>query len=111
MNCAVPSDNLPGLVLNKASNAVSESIKKLERIIREKGAVRAGKGFTLFMSNEDKNDIIKIVKSLEFLVVLIDGDTEAVIKETKKFKTVHFLLLCLYRVWLLQWYNLWFLQW
>ena len=93
MNCAVPSDNLPGLVLNKASNAVSEAIKKLERIIREKGAVRAGKGFTLFMSNEDKNDIIKIVKSLEFLVVLIDGDTEAVTKETKKFKTVHFLLL------------------
>ena len=31
----------------------------------EKRAVRAGKGLTLFISNEDMNDIIKIIKSLE----------------------------------------------
>ena len=30
-----------------------------------RGAVRAGKGFTLFISNEDMHDIIKIAKSLE----------------------------------------------
>ena len=31
----------------------------------EKEAVRVGKGFTLFISNEDMNDIIKVIKSLE----------------------------------------------
>ena len=30
-----------------------------------KGAVRAANGFTLFISNEDINDIVKIIKSLE----------------------------------------------
>ena len=30
-----------------------------------KGAFRAGQGFTLFISNEDLNDIIKIIKSFE----------------------------------------------
>ena len=52
-------DNLPGLVSNLPSNAMNE----LERKISRKGAVRAGKGFTLFTSNEDMNDIIKIIKS------------------------------------------------
>ena len=45
-------DNLPGLVSNLAW--------KFERKIRGKGAARSGKGFTLFISNEDMNDIIKI---------------------------------------------------
>ena len=44
----------------------------------EKGAVRAGKRFTLFISNEDMNDIIKIIKSLEDSGVLLDGVTETV---------------------------------
>ena len=35
--------------------------------------MRAGKGFTLFISNEGMNDIMKIIKSLEDLHVLIDG--------------------------------------
>ena len=52
-------DNLPGLVSNLPSNAMNE----IERKISRKGAVRAGKGFTLFISNEDMNDIIKIIKS------------------------------------------------
>ena len=73
-------DNLPGLVSNLASNAIN----KFERKIREKGAVRAGKGFTLFISNEDMNDIIKIIKSLEDSNVLIDGITETVKHEIKK---------------------------
>ena len=49
----VARDNLPGLVSNFTSNAIN----KFERKISGKGAVRAGKGFTLFTSNED---IIKI---------------------------------------------------
>ena len=40
--------------------------------------MRAGKGFTLLISNKDMNDIIKIVKSLKDLGVLIDGVTETV---------------------------------
>ena len=47
-NIAIPSarDNLPGLV----SNSISNAINKFERKISEKGAVRAEKGFTLFIS-------------------------------------------------------------
>ena len=41
-----------------------------------KGAVTAEKGFALFMWNEDKNDIIKIIKSLVNSGVLIDGVTD-----------------------------------
>ena len=40
--------------------------------------MRVGKGFTLFISIEDMNDIIKIIKSLADLGVLIDGITETV---------------------------------
>ena len=43
-----------------------------------KGTVRAGKEFTLFISNEDVDDVIRIVKSLEDSETLIDGVTEAV---------------------------------
>ena len=64
--------NLPGFVSNLTSNAVN----KTERKISGKGAVRAGKGFTIFNLNEDMNDVIKIIKSLEELGVLIDGVSE-----------------------------------
>ena len=43
----------------------------------------AGKGFNLFIPNEDINDIIKIIKSLEDLGILIDRVTEAVKHEMK----------------------------
>ena len=46
--------------------------------------MRAGKGLTLFFSNEDINDIIKIIKSLEDSDVLIDGITETVKHEIEK---------------------------
>ena len=65
-------NNLPGLVSNLTSNAVN----KTERKISGKGAVRAGKGFTILNLNEDMNDVIKIIKSLEELGVLIDGVSE-----------------------------------
>ena len=73
-------DNLPGLVSNLTSNAR----KKLEWKISEKEAIRAGKRFTLFISNENMNNITKITKSLEDLSVLIERVTESVKNETKK---------------------------
>ena len=69
-------DNLPGLVSNLASNAIN----KFERKISRKGAVRAGKEFNLFISNE----IIKIIKSLEDSGVLIGRVTETVKHAMKK---------------------------
>ena len=49
-----------------------------------KGAVRAGNGFTLFISNEDINDINKIIKSLEDSGVLIDRVTKTLKHKIKK---------------------------
>ena len=80
-------DDLLGLVNNLASNAIN----KFERKINGKGAVRAGKGFTLFILNEDMTGIIKILKSLEDLGLLIDGVIETVNHEMKINKTVDFL--------------------
>ena len=65
---------MPGLVRSLTSNAIN----KFERKISGKGVVRAGKRFTLFTSNEDMNDFIKIKKSLEDSGKLIDGVTETV---------------------------------
>ena len=82
-------NNLSGLVSNLDSNA----IKKFGRKISGRGTVRAGKGFNLFISNEDMNDIIKIIKLLEDLGVLIDGVTETAKREIKN-KKEDFLELC-----------------
>ena len=56
-NNAIPlaRDNLPGLV----SNLTANSINKFEIKISGKRAVRARKIFTLFISNEYMNDILK----------------------------------------------------
>ena len=54
-------DVLPKL----ATKTTSSVLDKLERKISGKGAVRAEKGFTLFISNEDVDDIFKIVESLK----------------------------------------------
>ena len=40
-------------------------MNRFERKISEKGVVRAGKVFTLFISNKNMNDIIKITKPLD----------------------------------------------
>ena len=79
---------MPVLIHNLTSSAIKSDSK-----INTKGAVRAGKGFTLFISNEDINDIIKIIKSLEDSGVLIDGGTE-IVKDKRKSKKVDFLELC-----------------
>ena len=73
-------DNLPGLL----NNLTSSAINKFDRKMNVKGAVRAGKRFTLFISNEDLNDITKIIKLLEDSGVLIDGVTETVKDEIEK---------------------------
>ena len=83
-------DNLAGLV----SSITSNTINKFEKEVNGKGDVRAVKGFTLFISNEDMNDIIKIIKSLEDSRVLIYGVTETVKHEIKKNKKVDLLVLC-----------------
>ena len=76
-------ENLPGLISNLASNATLNVIDRFRRKISEKRPVIAEKGFTLFILNEDINDIIRIIKSLEDSSVLIDGVTETVKDETK----------------------------
>ena len=68
-------------------------MKKFQRKIDGKGAVGAGKGFVLFILNEDMSDIIKIIKSLGYSNVLIDGITES-LKTEKKNKNVDFFLHC-----------------
>ena len=60
-NIAIPlaRDNL----LRRVSNLTSSARNKLDRKISGKWAVRVGKGFALFISNEeDMNDVIKIWK-------------------------------------------------
>ena len=81
-NVAIPltKDNLPGLLSNLTSNAIN----KFDRKISGEGAVRAGKGSTLFILNENMNDIFKTIKSLKDSGVLIDGVTETVKDEIKK---------------------------
>ena len=75
-------------------NLTLNAIIKFQKKISRKGAVRAGKGFTLFILNEDMNDIIKTIKPLEDSGVLIDGVTETAKHEIKK-KQANFLELFL----------------
>ena len=77
---SLAGDKLHGSVSNLASNVIN----KFERNTRGKGAVRAGKWFTLFILNEDMHDIIKIIKSFEDSNVLSDGITETVKHEIQK---------------------------
>ena len=66
----------------KSANEGTLSIwDKSYRKISEKGAVRPGKRFALFISNNEINDIIKVVESLEKLDLLINGATETVKQE------------------------------
>ena len=58
--------------------------KKKKKKNPGKGAARAGKGFTLFISNEDMSNVIKIIKPLEDSNVLINSITETVKHKIKK---------------------------
>ena len=84
---ALARDKLLGLV----SHLTSSGIKKIDRKITGKRAFRTGKTFTLFISNEDINEINKIMKSLGDSCVLIDGVTITVIHEIKEKQTDKFL--------------------
>ena len=88
-NTAIPlaRHNLAGSVTNSTTNA----IYKFEIKISRKGAVRAGKGFTLFIWNEDMH-IIKIIKSLEDSGVLLMELLKQ--QHMKKKKKADFLELC-----------------
>ena len=63
-------------VLDKFETKISK-----QEIIATGGAVRTAKGFPFFISNEDMNNIIKIVESLKKSGLLIDGVTETVKNE------------------------------
>ena len=72
--------NLPKL----GTKAISSVLNKFERKASAKCTVRVGKGFTSFLLNGDKDDIINIVESLEKSSFLIDGATETVKHQIKK---------------------------
>ena len=82
---AIPftKNKLPGIVSNIASNAASNALNKFKRRISEKEAVSAGNEFTLFILNEDMDDVIRIIKSPEDSGVLIGGATDR-LKQVKK---------------------------
>ena len=65
-------------------NLTSNVVNKFEGKVSGKGAVRARKGLTLFISNEDMNGVIKVIKLLGDSGVLIDGITETVKHEIRK---------------------------
>ena len=55
-------------------------------------AIRAGKGIILFISNEDMDDIIRIIKSFQNSAILNDGVSKTEKHEIKN-KRVDFLVL------------------
>ena len=65
------------------SKLTSNGINKFERKVSEKSSAKERKGLTLFISNGDMSDIIKIRNILEDLSVLIDGVAETVKNEKK----------------------------
>ena len=67
-----------------ATKAASSAIDNFERKLCRRSAVKTGKGFTLFISDEDMDDITKIMKLLEDSGLLIDGGNETVRHEIKK---------------------------
>ena len=54
-------ESFPDLASNVSSNAASNAINKFDTRTSGKRAATARKGFTLFISNEDMDDIVKIV--------------------------------------------------
>ena len=68
-------------------------IDNFERKMHAGGSVRAGKVFTLFISNEDMDDIIRMIKSLENSDVSMNGIT-ATVKHKIKNENLSFLLVC-----------------
>ena len=79
-------------VLHKLATKATTSVSdKFERKISGRETVRARKGFNLFISSDDMDDI-KMVKSLENSGLLSDGASETVKHEIKNQKMDFFLL-------------------
>ena len=79
-------------VLHKLATKATASVSdKFERKISGRETVRARKGFNLFISSDDMDDI-KMVKSLENSGLLSDGASETVKHEIKNQKMDFFLL-------------------
>ena len=68
------------------TKATSSVLNKFEWKISWQGAARTGKGFTLYISDEDMDDITKTLESLEKPDLLIDCATETVKLEEMKEK-------------------------
>ena len=91
-NVAIPlvGDNLSTLASSLTCNAQN----KFEKKNKWKRSCASKNRIYIFLSNEDMNDIIKIIKLLEDSNVLIDGITETVKYEIKKQGGADFFLLC-----------------
>ena len=86
MKSAVPLAKyiLPQIATRATSSVIDDFERKMLGSRFEARAVRAGKGFTLFISNDDMDNIIRIIKSLENSSLLIDGFNETMKHKIKK---------------------------
>ena len=73
---SLAKDILPQLVTKVTSSKLDNFDRNMHGRGTGAGVLRARKGFTLFILNEDMDNIIRIIKSLEISGVLIDGVTE-----------------------------------
>ena len=70
---------LAKVVLHKLATEATSSVLDISGKKTEQGAVRTGRGFTLFISNEDMDDITKRVVSLvKSGLLIIHGASETV---------------------------------
>ena len=81
---SLAKDILPQLVTKVTSSILDNFDRNMHGRATGTGVLRARKGFTLFILNEDMDNIIRIIKLLEISGVLIDGVTETVNHEIKK---------------------------
>ena len=84
---------MPALVINLAPSSASNAQQKSEREVSRKVAARAGKWFNLLILNEDMNDIMKIVESIENAGLLIGGASKTRKHKIKKARTMDLFLL------------------
>ena len=81
-------------VLHKLATEATSSVLDIFGKKTEQGAVRTGREFTLFISNEDMDDITKRVVSLvKSGLLIIHGASETVKHKIKKTQKVDFFLL------------------
>lgn len=79
-------DVLPELVSNTASKITSKTTEKIVRKNTGQEAVKEGRGFTLFILNENIDDIYKVDESQGISGQLLEDTTEGIKRKTKKQK-------------------------